>query len=161
MLCCGVLCCAVLCCAVIPCCLLCSAQVILHCSAFHNMTLILPCCAVLCCAVLACTFMADLPSSRHHTVNQPSLIHSSRTRICSLVSLQALFPDAAATASYVDALAVVEFVNTFGRLWETPPISLSDLQLALHHPQDYPQLGELYHVLLSCVLLDQVTSSAL
>lgn len=56
---------------------------------------------------------------------------------------------------------MVEFVNTFGRLWETAPISLSDLQQALQRPQDHPQLGELYHVLLSCVLLDQVTSSVL
>ena len=70
--------------------------------------------------------------------------------------MQALFPDAATTASYLDALAVVEFVNTFGRLWETTPISLSDLQQALDSPEDHPQLGELYHVLLSCVLLDQV-----
>lgn len=78
-----------------------------------------------------------------------------------LCPLQALFPDAAATASYVDALAVVEFVNTFGKLWETQPISLSDLQQALQSPQDHPHLGELYHVLLSCVLLDQVLSTRL
>lgn len=71
-------------------------------------------------------------------------------------ALQALFSDAAATASYLDALAVVEFVNTFGRLWETPPISLSSLQQALDSPEDHPQLGELYPILLSCVLLDQV-----
>ena len=73
-----------------------------------------------------------------------------------LSHLQALFPDAAATASYVDALAVVEFVNTFGKLWETQPISLSDLRKAVDNPADHPQLGELYPVLLSCVLLDQV-----
>ena len=71
-------------------------------------------------------------------------------------ALQALFADTAATASYLDALAVVEFVNTFGRLWETPPISLAGLQQALESPEDHPQLGELYPVLLSCVLLDQV-----
>ena len=71
-------------------------------------------------------------------------------------AVQALFPDAAATASYVDALAVVEFVNTFGKLWETQPISLSDLRKAVDSPADHPQLGELYPVLLSCVLLDQV-----
>lgn len=54
---------------------------------------------------------------------------------------------------------MVEFVNTFGRLWETPPISLAGLQQALESPEDHPQLGELYPVLLSCVLLDQVYPS--
>lgn len=73
-------------------------------------------------------------------------------------ALQALFSDTAATASYLDTLAVVEFVNTFGRLWETPPISLSGLQQALDSPEDHPQLGELYPILLSCVLLDLVRS---
>ena len=71
--------------------------------------------------------------------------------------MQALFSDAAATASYVDALAVVEFVSTFGKLWEAQPISLADLQRAVDSPADHPHLGELYYVLLSCVLLDQVS----
>ena len=70
--------------------------------------------------------------------------------------MQALFSDAAATASYVDALAVVEFVATFGKLWEAPPISLPELQQAVQNPVDHPQLGQLYNTLLSCVLLDQV-----
>lgn len=69
---------------------------------------------------------------------------------------QALFSDAAATASYVDALAVVEFVSTFGRLWEAPPISLPALQQAVENPVDHPALSQLYNTLLSCVLLDQV-----
>ncbi len=69
---------------------------------------------------------------------------------------QALFSDAAATASYVDALAVVEFVSTFGRLWEAPPISLPELQQAVENPVDHPALSQLYNTLLSCVLLDQV-----
>ena len=70
--------------------------------------------------------------------------------------MQALFSDAAATASYVDALAIVEFVNTFGRLWEALPISLPELQQAVENPVDHPALGQLYNTLLSCVLLDQV-----
>ena len=70
--------------------------------------------------------------------------------------LQALFSDAAATALYVDALAVVEFVATFGKMYEAPPISLPQLQQAVAKPVDHPALGQLYHTLLSCVLLDQV-----
>ncbi|DBA68705.1 TPA: hypothetical protein ACH3X2_013498 [Trebouxia sp. C0005] len=70
---------------------------------------------------------------------------------------QALFSDAAATASYVDALAVVEFVSTFGKLWEAPPISLPQLQQAVENPVDHPALSQLYNTLLSCVLLDQVS----
>ncbi|DBA80639.1 TPA: hypothetical protein ACH3X1_007887 [Trebouxia sp. C0004] len=70
---------------------------------------------------------------------------------------QALFSDAAATASYVDALAVVEFVSTFGRLWEAPPISLPELQQAVENPVDHSALSQLYNTLLSCVLLDQVS----
>ena len=73
-----------------------------------------------------------------------------------LMLTQALFSDAAATASYVDALAVVEFVSTFGRLWEAPPISLPQLQQAVENPVDHPALSQLYNTLLSCVLLDQV-----
>ena len=73
-----------------------------------------------------------------------------------LMLTQALFSDAAATASYVDALAVVEFVSTFGRLWEAPPISLTQLQQAMENPVDHPALSQLYNTLLSCVLLDQV-----
>ena len=70
--------------------------------------------------------------------------------------MQALFSDAAATASYVDALAIVEFVSTFGQLWEALPISLPELQQAVENPVDHPALGQLYNTLLSCVLLDQV-----
>ncbi|KAL3155881.1 hypothetical protein ABBQ32_012881 [Trebouxia sp. C0010 RCD-2024] len=93
---------------------------------------------------------------QQHLADAEARAKKLRTLVQGPQTPAALFPDAAATASYVDALAVVEFVNTFGRLWETLPISLSDLQQALQRPQDHPQLGELYHVLLSCVLLDQV-----
>ena len=70
--------------------------------------------------------------------------------------MQALFSDAAATASHIDALAVVEFVATFGKIWEAPMISLPQLQRAVQQPASHPVLGSLYHTLLTCVLLDQV-----
>ena len=72
--------------------------------------------------------------------------------------LQALFPDTAATALYGDALAIVEFVATFGKLWEAPSLSLQQLQQAVESPVDHPALGQLYNTLLSCVLLDQVAT---
>lgn len=71
--------------------------------------------------------------------------------------LQPLFSNAMETAAYVDALAVVEFVATFGTLCEIHmPIHLSDLLRSLQDPVKHPELGVLYHALLTCVLLDQV-----
>lgn len=71
--------------------------------------------------------------------------------------LQPLFSDATETAAYADALAVVEFVATFGALCEIhTPIQLSDLLRSIQDPVEHPELGILYHALLTCVLLDQV-----
>lgn len=73
--------------------------------------------------------------------------------------LQPLFSNATETAAYVDALAVVEFVATFGALCEIhTPIRLSDLLRSIEDPVKHPELGILYHALLTCVLLDQVGS---
>ena len=52
---------------------------------------------------------------------------------------------------------MVEFVATFGSLCEIhTPIHLSDLLRSLQDPVKHPELGILYHALLTCVLLDQV-----
>ena len=56
--------------------------------------------------------------------------------------MQAKFADAAATASHADvagtashadALAIVEFVATFGNMWEVPMVSLLQLKQAVQH----------------------------
>ncbi|KAK9824389.1 hypothetical protein WJX72_009931 [[Myrmecia] bisecta] len=65
-------------------------------------------------------------------------------------------PEQSQWGPLMDALTVVEFLRSFGRVCEAHPLSLAELQHAAAWPLDSPKLVQLYMALLRCILLEQV-----
>lgn len=70
--------------------------------------------------------------------------------------LQPLMRDPSAHSCLMNALAVAEFLATFGVLCEASRLSLRDLQRAASSLAHSSALAQLYASLLRCVLLEKV-----
>ena len=71
--------------------------------------------------------------------------------------MQPLMRDSSAHACLMNALAVSEFLATFGVLCEASRLSLRDLQQAASSLSRSSALAQLYASLLRCVLLEKVS----
>ena len=78
--------------------------------------------------------------------------------MCHLMHAQALMRETSAHACLMNALAVSEFLATFGVLCEASKLSLQQLQQAASSLSSKSALAQLYSSLLRCVLLEKVGS---
>ena len=84
--------------------------------------------------------------------------HALVPTICHLMHAQALMRERSAHACLMNALAVSEFLATFGVLCEASKLSLRELQQAASSLSSKSALAQLYSSLLRCVLLEKACS---